>query len=519
MNLNTFILNIIDLLGLEKHSDKIEQLLNPKNLLLITIYLSFIFLIFFTGLYKIIKNKSVLTKTLANFQNNQRHLINTIYKQKIYVVFVVPVSLVFFLLFYLPITYDEAYTFINFIDRGAIVSATYYPSPNNHVLYSIISAFINLFNFNTIVPFRIISGICFLLSLIIVVKIFLKNSLSLKKYHYLLISVFPLNLVYIYSSSLARGYALLILLTLINIYLIQKILKNDDDKHLQIFSFFTSLTFYTIPSYFYCHLVFCILIFFFKKNSFRFLIKSNIIILFLTSLFFFPIMIFQGYNFIFLNDLIWRVNYNELFFYLSELKKILENDVFGMSIFILMFFSIISFYFSIKVNKWKEFLLLFFVIFLSLLLPYFTKAIAPGRALHLVYMLTFVMFFLPTKKIMEKLNKKNLLILCLSIQILLLINIVRHLPFEKYSSNAERHSNEILGNNKNYFICAAHYDPLLIYYKIKNKIKNNKITLSKVDLCDVDKIKNYDWIVIDKKRDISKIKPNFDSLVWNFYKN
>ena len=184
-----------------------------------------------------------------------------------------------------------------------------------------------------------------------------------------------------------------------------------------------------------------------------------------------------------------------------------------------MFFSIISFYFSIKVNKWKEFLLLFFVIFLSLLLPYFTKAIAPGRALHLVYMLTFVMFFLPTKKIMEKLNKKNLLILCLSIQILLLINIVRHLPFEKYSSNAERHSNEILGNNKNYFICGAHYDPLLIYYKIKNKIKNNKITLSKVDLCDVDKIKNYDWIVIDKKRDISKIKPNFDSLVWNFYKN
>ena len=519
MNLNTFIINIINILGLEKHSDKIEQLINSQNLLLILAYLSLVFLIFITIIYKIIKNKSALAKTLVDFQNNQRHLINTIYKQKIYVLFVVPVSLVFFLLFYLPITYDEAFTFINFIDRGVIVSASYYPSPNNHVLYSIIGAFVNLFNFNTIMPFRIISAVFFLLSLIIIVKIFLRNSLSLKKYHYLLISVFPLNLVYVYNSSLARGYALLVLLTLVNIYVIQKILKNDDDKHLQIFSFFTSLAFYTIPSYFYCHLIFCILIFFFKKNSFRFLIKSNIIILFLSFLFFFPIIIFQGYNFIFAPEVIDRVNYNELFFYLSSLKGLLENDIFGMSIFTLILFSIISFYLSIKVNKWKEFLLLLFVILLTLLLPFFTQTVAPGRTMHLAYMLTFIMFFLPSNKIMEKLDKKSLLILCLSIQILLSINIMRHLPSEKYSSNAEKYSNEILGNNKNYFLCTAHYDPLLIYYKIKNKIKNNKVVLTKDEFCDVDKIKNYDWVVIDKTKDISKIKPNFDSLQWNFYKN
>ena len=55
-----------------------------------------VFLIFIIIIYKVIKNKSILTKTLVDFQNNQRHLINTIYKQKIYIVFIVPMSLVFF---------------------------------------------------------------------------------------------------------------------------------------------------------------------------------------------------------------------------------------------------------------------------------------------------------------------------------------------------------------------------------------------------------------------------------------
>ena len=519
MNLNILILKIIGLLGLEKHADKIEQLINSQKLLLIITYLSLVFLIFIIIIYKVIKNKSILTKTLADFQNNQRHLINTIYKQKIYIVFIVPMSLVFFLLFYLPITYDEAYTFINFIDRGVIVSAAYYPSPNNHVLYSIISAFINLFNFNTIMPFRIISVIYFLLSLIITVKIFLGNSLNLKKYHYLLISVFPLSLIYMYEASLARGYSLLILLTLINIYLIQKILKNKDDKYLKTLSFFTSLAFYTIPSYFYCHLIFCIIIFCCKKNNVRFLIKSNIVILFFTLFFYFPIIIFQGYDFIFQSNGIAKINYNQFFLYLGLIKTIIEVEVFGLSIFILLFFSIISFYFSVRVNKWKEFLLLFIIILLTLLLPYLTKAVAPGRTLHLVYMLTFLMFFLPTKKVMEKLNKKYLLILCLSIQLVLSINILRHMPYERYSLNAEDYSKKVLGNGNSYFICANLYDPLLIYYKINYEIQNIKIDLSKEKFCNINKIKNYDWVIIDKERDVSKIKPNFDSLLWNFYKN
>ena len=56
-------------------------------------------------------------------------------------------------------------------------------------------------------------------------QIILENSKQVKNYYYIIISVFPLTLVYIYQSSLARGYSLLFFLTLLNIYILKKILK------------------------------------------------------------------------------------------------------------------------------------------------------------------------------------------------------------------------------------------------------------------------------------------------------
>lgn len=46
-------------------------------------------------------------------------------------------------LFCIPPWYDELYTYENFIDRGMIYSMIHWPLPNNHVLYSALSALIN----------------------------------------------------------------------------------------------------------------------------------------------------------------------------------------------------------------------------------------------------------------------------------------------------------------------------------------------------------------------------------------
>lgn len=46
-------------------------------------------------------------------------------------------------LYFIPPWYDELYTYESFIDRGVIYSMIHWPLPNNHVLYSALSALLN----------------------------------------------------------------------------------------------------------------------------------------------------------------------------------------------------------------------------------------------------------------------------------------------------------------------------------------------------------------------------------------
>tara|TARA_B100000579_G_C22464391_1_gene680450 strand:- start:188 stop:661 length:474 start_codon:yes stop_codon:yes gene_type:complete len=156
---------------------------------------------------------------------------------------------------------------------------------------------------------------------------------------------------------------------------------------------------------------------------------------------------------------------------------------------------------------------------LTIFLPYLTKSIAPGRTLQLIYILTPIIIFFPLKQFFEKLNKKNLIIICLLTQIILSINIFMNMPQEKYSLKAEEYSKKILINDGTYFSCSSIFDPLFLYYIIKNEAEIHSIELSENLKCDSKDSKKYDWVIIDKIRDESSRKPDFQSLTWNFYKN
>jgi len=518
MDLNSILIKLIQLLKLENYEDKIIGLIDFKSLVLIAIYISIVGLITVYCSYLIFTNTKKIKEILVNFNRDQVNTINKIYKNKIYLLFLIPFLITLYLAFYLPITYDEAFTFVNFINRGIGVSISFYPAPNNHVLYSVVSSFLNFLNFENIFPFRLISIIFLILSLFMVTKILIEDSKKIKNYYFLLLSIFPFTLVYVYQSSLARGYSLLVFFTLINIYLLKKILRNNDNKHLLTFSFFSALAFYTIPSYFYSHLIFCIILLW-KNNFLSFLIKSNLSILFFSLIFYFPIIIFQGFDFIFQNNLIEKIDYNEFYLFINKAKFILENEIFGISIFFLLALLLISFYFYIRIKKVKVFFILLSIIIITIFLPYLMKSVAPGRTLQLIYILTPIMIFFPLKNFVEKFSKKKIIFICLLMQIILSINILNNIPQEKYSLRAEEYSKSILINDGTYFSCSSLFDPLFLYYIVKNEAKINKLQLSENVMCDSKDSKNFDWVIIDKIRDKSLRKPNLQSLTWNFYKN
>ena len=41
--------------------------------------------------------------------------------------------------------YDELYTYYSFLSKGPVYAAIHWPVPNNHVMYSVLSAFFNIF--------------------------------------------------------------------------------------------------------------------------------------------------------------------------------------------------------------------------------------------------------------------------------------------------------------------------------------------------------------------------------------
>ena len=49
--------------------------------------------------------------------------------------------------------YDELYTYYYFISKGPVYAAIHWPLPNNHVGYSVLSGFLNLFG-NSVIGLR-----------------------------------------------------------------------------------------------------------------------------------------------------------------------------------------------------------------------------------------------------------------------------------------------------------------------------------------------------------------------------
>ena len=82
----------------------------------------------------------------------------------LFLILAISVSSKAFLVWELPIYYDEGWTYIHFTQKGFLTSWTYYPYPNNHVLHSIFTTISAHLPFPDIVNLRLPSFLFGLLS-------------------------------------------------------------------------------------------------------------------------------------------------------------------------------------------------------------------------------------------------------------------------------------------------------------------------------------------------------------------
>ncbi|MBP3825959.1 MAG: glycosyltransferase family 39 protein, partial [Butyrivibrio sp.] len=143
--------------------------------------------------------------------------------------------------------YDELYTYYTFISRGVIYSAIHWPLPNNHVGYSVLSAFLYYLG-NPFIALRGVSFVCAISNLILVYRI-CKRYYSHGLAFGALLLYSAMQVVVEYSVQ-GRGYTLATTCFLLSVYIAGYICSVEDTKpgYYACIAFAFVMGLYTVPS-------------------------------------------------------------------------------------------------------------------------------------------------------------------------------------------------------------------------------------------------------------------------------
>lgn len=193
-------------------------------------------------------------------------------------------------IFYLPLHLDELFSYLFLSSKGLLVSISYYPGPNNHVAYNVLSAICQLLPFPTILAIRLPSLIADIFILLICMRFF-KKQFSNPNYIFAIVLIsFSIN--YLPYSIAGRGYALQALFGLVGLISVLKWQKNKT-FYTSIFIISNTFGFWVLPTHLFVFVSLALLSIYLYKNYLSILISSSITALLSIALYS-PILILNG---------------------------------------------------------------------------------------------------------------------------------------------------------------------------------------------------------------------------------
>lgn len=269
-------------------------------------FISSLFTKLFTGLKCIIINQLLFLKSLSSLS-------------KFLLSIILLTQLIFFsfFAFSLPVSYDEAWTYLNFSSKSILTSVSYYPAPNNHIFFSILTNIsCTLFQFwDAKMSMRLINIITSVALLYCFFKL-------LHKYFSASISILFLA-VFIFSYPVAlyciqaRGYEMVLLFSVISVYSTLCYQLSPSKKHSYMYLLSTILGCYTMPSflYFFLSLQLFLLIYLLQKKEYKTFLtfmKLDFIGGLLVFILYFPIIFINGLSVITANKYVKGISFAQL---------------------------------------------------------------------------------------------------------------------------------------------------------------------------------------------------------------
>lgn len=400
----------------------------------------------------------------------------------------------------LPVSYDEALTYVNFTSNGVFASACYYPAPNNHILHSLIT------NLTYQIPFLGDLAKLRISSLFVNVLTWLIAFVFLSRYYgqkfgVAVIAIASMLFMGIYYSYMSRGYGLLMLFFVVSLFASFNIIKAGNQTKDWIWLGIASiLGFYSIPSFLYPFLTLQLLI---ALHGIRFIKKqlvTSVAIALATSILYLPVVIVNGMAALAGNGYVRPHDRSEV---LERLPGFFADSITGITgipaiiILILLCLSLIV----MVVKKQKENIVLWLVFLISPFILLLVHSVIPfERTFVYCGFLMIFLILIPFKNGIETGNRYFLMFTAAVLQLALLYNFnSRIYPYEDYDIVSDQVLEQLKGG-KSYVVNDGLFDALLIFRLKSGGFRDYKVT-SYYDVgMSADSVR-ADFIIIRRKDD------------------
>ena len=473
-----FILELIDRKDLRLYWEKDLMPLSRYNLLSYVI-----FVLFFTSLifsFFLWKRGYGIVDFLLSFATFIKNKILSFFKDlkqqshaiqySVLALFLFLIIRTFYNIHAYEVQYDEAWTYINFIDKGIIVSAI---SPhNNHILYTLFAAILNYLPLSGKYILRLPLVFFALLTLYLWLDYWRKNQDWQKAIYssFILISLSPFMIYALYG----RAYILTFAFSILQYIALEKVyIKPNENRKYYIFLLFLAqvLGIYALITYIYIALPAQLLILGFTKD-YKTWFKINLMTILVLLVLYLPFLVTNGANILFAatQSTISTYTYAEhwgLFHKLSDWMH--WGADFQYMAYVSLCLAFLGFFIAYKVSdKSMKFLALFagtLLILPLLMFFYQPQRVWSLQIIAYAFLYSFILFQRKNQR-----SWQNSLFILIFLLLIIVQNIALYSHYEiNWAKNLDREgqkiANILLKNNVNEIYTFSRYDkPLLEYY-------------------------------------------------------
>ena len=463
---------------------------NIPQLIFVFATLFFAFFYFYSKSFSVLIN-TFIKVTYHSFSRMIIEVFNSSY------ILIIPIASSIYYAIHLPISYDEAITYLNFSSKGIPTSMTYYPIPGNHILHSIITNITIYISFlNPLLCLRI-SPICANILTWIFAYSFLKKYFN-KTTAEIVVSIASMLFFSVYYSYMSRGYGLVNLFFVTALYSSYNIIKeNNQTRHWVYFGISSILGFYTMTSFLYPFVMLNVFILLFNRKCFAKQTYVTIIVSISVLLLYIPVIKYNGISALIMNKTVEPIPRNEVLQRLPTFLLDSISDITGFSwIYTISCLALSLIMLLIKKNK--ENILIYLLFIISPIVLLILHSVIPfSRTFNYYGFLIVFLIVLPWSDLLQRIKIRYLIVFLFSIQALLFCNFYpRVYLFEEFFLTSDYVIKEIAGN-KRYLISVPLFDTLL-EYELKTKGYKKHIAAYNQLKINADTVRNYDIIVIGK---------------------